>query len=159
MRKWISLTLLLAVIAAVPSLATAQATLGPAVAFHDDFDLGVGAALNMPMQEFGGGVGIMADFYYFFPEGDLDYLEINANLVYGFALETTAVTPYILGGLNVANLSLDIPAESQTEVGLNLGGGVDFDMGRFRPNIGVKIEVNGGEGLVVFAHLPFVIGN
>jgi len=55
-----------------PSVVQAQATLGPAFAYHDDFKLGIGAALNVPIQEFGQRVAILADFFYyfFFPDGD-----------------------------------------------------------------------------------------
>ena len=142
----------------MPSPAQAQATLGPAIAYHDDFNLGLGAGLNVPVQEFGRGVSIMADFFYFFPDNDLNYLELNGNLTYSFPLEGWSATPYILGGVNVANISQDLTDESSTELGVNLGGGIYFDMGRFRPTIGAKIEVSGGEGFVVFGHLPFVIG-
>lgn len=142
----------------LPATVEAQATLGPAVAYHDDFKLGIGAALNVPIQEFGQGVSVLTDFFYFFPDGDLDYLEINANLTYSFPLQTPTMTPYVLAGLNVANLATDLVESGETELGFNLGGGAYFSLGNFRPNIGLKIEVNGGSGFVVFAHLPFVIG-
>jgi hypothetical protein len=142
----------------LPSVVQAQATLGPAFAYHDDFELGLGAALNVPIQEFGQGVAILADFFYFFPDGDIDYLEINGNLTYSFPLQGSAMTPYLLAGLNVANISTGIVDDSQTELGFNMGGGAYFALGNFRPNIGLKIEVNGGSGFVIFAHLPFVIG-
>ena len=145
----------------IPSGIQAQATLGPAVAYHDDFNLGIGAALNVPIQEFGRGVAVLADFFYFFPDGDVDYLEINANLTYTFPrdeVESSFFAPYVLAGLNVANLSTDLADSGTTELDFNLGGGAYFDLGSFRPNVGVKIEVNGGSGFVVFAHLPFVIG-
>lgn len=142
----------------LPSMIQAQATLGPAFAYHDDFKLGIGAGLNVPIQEFGQGVAIMTDFFYFFPDGEIDYLEINANLTYSFPLQGSPMTPYLLAGLNVANLSTDIGDSGDTELGFNMGGGAYFALGNFRPDVGLKIEVNGGSGFVVFAHLPFVIG-
>lgn len=45
----------------VPSGVRAQATLGPAVAYHDDFKLGIGAGLNVPIQQSDEGVAIMAN--------------------------------------------------------------------------------------------------
>lgn len=74
---------------------------------------------------------------YFLPKdiGGLDYtwFEFNANARYYF--DATSVEPYVLGGLNFASLSIDYPDfygygnTSGTEVGLNLGGGVNFDIG------------------------------
>lgn len=158
MRNLARLTLVALALLTAPSAVRAQATLGPAIAYHDDFKLGIGAALNVPIQEFGRGVAILTDFVYFFPDGDLNYLEINGNLTYSFGLPDAIMSPYILAGLNVSNLSTDVVDSGSTELGFNLGGGAYFAMGSFRPNIGLKIEIGGGSGFVVFAHLPFVIG-
>lgn len=147
-----------AIMTLVPSAVQAQATLGPAVAYHDDFKLGIGAALNVPIQEFDEGVALLADFFYFFPDGSVNYLELNGNFTYSFALDQSPVTPYALAGANVSNTSDDFTDTARTEVGLNLGGGLSFALGRVRPSIGAKIEVGGGRGFVVFGHLPFVIG-
>lgn len=146
------------IVALVPSPVRAQATLGPAIAYHDDFKLGIGAGLNVPMQEFDEGVAIMADFFYFFPDGSVNYLELNGNLTYSFALDRSPVTPFALAGANVSNTSEEFTDASRTEVGLNLGGGLYFNFGRVRPNVGAKVEIGGGRGFVVFGHLPFVIG-
>jgi hypothetical protein len=145
-------------VAILPSTVQAQATLGPAVAYHDDFKLGIGAGLNVPIQEFGQGVAILSDFFYFFPDGSLSYLELNGNLTYSFALDRSPVTPFVLAGANVSNTADDFTDSSRTEVGLNLGGGLYFALGSIRPIVAAKIEIGGGRGFVVFGHLPFVIG-
>ena len=147
----------LGVMLLAPRPGQAQATLGPAIGWHNDFDVGIGAALNVPLTEFGAGVAVMSDFMYFFPEGDLDYLEFNGNLTYAFS-DGARVAPYILGGVNVAYLSVGLVDESTTELGVNLGGGIYFNLGKLRPTVGVKAEVSGGEGLVLFGHVPFVVG-
>lgn len=146
------------VVALFPAGVRAQATLGPAIAYHDDFKLGIGAGLNVPMQEFAEGVAILADFFYFFPDGSVNYLELNGNFTYSFTLDRSPVTPFALAGANVSNTSEEFTDASRTEVGLNLGGGLYFNLGRVRPSVGVKIEIGGGRGFVVFGHLPFVIG-
>lgn len=142
----------------LPSTVSAQATLGPALAYHDDYKLGVGVGLNVPIQEFDEGVAILADFFYFFPDGSINYLELNGNLTYSFALDRSPVTPFALAGANISNTSEDVTDASRTEVGLNLGGGLYFALGRVRPTVGAKIEVGGGRGFVLFGHLPLIIG-
>lgn len=161
MRSFIRLALgavTITVISGLPSAVQAQATLGPAVAYHEDFKLGIGAGLNVPIQEIGQGVAILADFYYFFPDGDVSYLEINGNLTYSFALDQSPVTPFILAGINVSNTSEEFTESARTALGLNLGGGLYFALGRIRPTVGAKIEIGGGRGFVLFGHLPLVIG-
>jgi len=159
MRKLIRLVLgAVALSTLLPSTVQAQATLGPAIAYHDDFKMGIGAGLNVPIGNFGEGVAILADFFYFFPDGDTNYIEINGNLTYSFALDRSPVTPFILGGVNVANISESQTESARTELGLNLGGGLYFALGRVRPSVAAKVELGGGRGFVLFGHLPFVIG-
>lgn len=147
----------LAVFALAPGEGHAQVTLGPTVAYHDDADFGIGAALGLPLASFGAGVGLLADFIWFFPEGIVDYWEINGNVTYDFPLAESTVIPFVLGGLNVAHFS--VTGASETELGLNLGGGIEFDAGTFRPSVGLRVELNGGEGFVFFGTLPFAMGS
>lgn len=159
LRSFIRLALgVVTVVALLPSAARAQATLGPAIAYHNDFKLGIGAGLNVPIQEFGQGVAILADFFYFFPDGSLNYLELNGNLTYSFPLDRSPVTPFALAGANVSNTADDFTDTSRTEVGLNVGGGLYFALGRVRPIVAAKLEIGGGRGFVVFGHLPLVVG-
>lgn len=141
----------------------AQVQLGPTIALHDDFDFGIGATVSFQAPAIGEGIGFMGDFIVFFPDVDgVDYLEFNANLTYDFLIENSSIVPFALGGLNVARISVDagpLGSESETELGVNLGGGIVFDAGSFRPAVGGRFEVNGGEGFVVFATLPFQVGN
>ncbi|MGH7541621.1 MAG: hypothetical protein ACRELC_11540, partial [Gemmatimonadota bacterium] len=66
----------------------------------------------------------VGSFDIYFPEGDLDFWEINGNLFYRFVLrDTDAVLPYLGGGLNLSHLS---NGDGDTEPGLNLGGGLRF---------------------------------
>lgn len=149
---------LFTLVTVLPAAVRAQATLGPALAYHDDYNVGIGAGLSVPIQEFDEGVAILADFYYFFPDGGIDYLELNGNLTYSFPLDRSPVTPFALAGANISNTSEDVTDASRTEVGLNLGGGLYFALGRVRPTVGAKIEIGGGRGFLLFGHLPLIIG-
>ncbi len=40
-----------------------------------------------------------------------------------------------------------------------LGGGIEFDLGTFRPVAGGRFEINGFEGFVIFITLPFALNN
>jgi hypothetical protein len=150
-----------AALVAVPGFAQAQATLGPTLAFHNDFDFGVGAALTMPLEGIDERVGVLADFIIFFPGDNVDYLEFNGNLTYDFAIEDSSIVPFALAGLNIARYSIDVVgvSGSETNLGLNLGGGVKFTAGNLRPTVGLRLEIEGGDGFVIFGSLPFALGS
>jgi hypothetical protein len=149
-----------AALVAVPSFAQAQTTLGPTIAYHNDYDFGVGAVLALPLEAVDPAIGVLADFIIFFPEGNVDYFEVNGNLTYDFAIEDSSVVPFALAGLNVARRSVDVGGfnGSNTEMGLNLGGGVKFIAGSLRPMVGLRLEIEGGDGFVIFGSLPFAFG-
>lgn len=149
-----------------PGAAEAQVQVGPTVAYHDDFDFGLGATLNVDLPDLGERIGIMGDFIFFFPDADaIDYFEFNANLTYDLVVPDLSVRPFALAGLNVARTSVDfespgLDSQSNTDLGINLGGGIAFDLGGFQPMVGLKVELEGGEGFVLFGTLPFdVSGN
>lgn len=141
---------------AAPVAVSGQVTVGPVLAYENDADFGIGASLGTALDELGEGFGLLADFLIFFPEAG-DYFELNGNVTYDVPLEDSSVVPFLLGGLNVARFSGDLGG-SNTNLGLNLGGGVDFDLGNFRPTAGVRAQLEGGDGLVFFITLPFQTG-
>lgn len=152
---------IVAALVAVPSAAQAQATLGPQIAYHNDWDFGLGAALTLSADAIHEQVDFMFDFAWFFPESDaIDYFELNGGLLYDFILDESTVTPFALAGLNVASWSVDDTfvggqGLDGTELGLNLGGGLKFNAGTLRPMVGVRLEVEGGDGFVIFGTIPF----
>jgi hypothetical protein len=76
----------------------------------------------------------------FFPDRNLNWWDLNANLFYHFHLANDRfVLPYLGGGLNVARLSSD-----QNEVGLNLAGGIRFP-GNITPFLELRAVVSGAE--------------
>lgn len=145
----------------LPTAAQAQVSFGATAGYHTDFDLGVGAYVGFPLESLYEGLRGQADFTYFFPGTDnLDYFEINGNALYDIETESS-VTPFVLGGLNIARISVDTGGLSEafgfdasaTEIGLNLGGGITFDAGSVRPSVGARLELGGGEGVVIFGTL------
>lgn len=84
---------------------------------------------------------IAPDIVYFFPDSDFgidfNWFDINLNANYLFEVSNPDVVPYALAGVNIAIVSFDlneimIPGltdDTETEVGFNIGGGVDFLVG------------------------------
>lgn len=144
-----------------PVQAQAQVSLGPTLAYHDDFDFGVGAMIGVPIPALADGVGFLGDFTVFFPDADnLDVWEINGNITWDIPVESPAVSPFLLGGLNIVNWSVDTVGGDvdDSDLGLNLGGGFRFDAGTLEPLVGLRAELNDFDGLVIFAALPFSLG-
>lgn len=62
------------------------------------------------------------------------------NVLYGFPMEGSSFRPYAIGGLGLYRLSTDAscsgvgvtcPSNGQTKFGLNIGGGVEFQLSSF----------------------------
>ena len=170
MRRLIFALAAVVVLAAIPTGAWGQVQVGPFAAFHDDADMGIGAFVGIPLQEIHEDVSFVADFGYFFPDKhhsgvrESDYWEANADLMFRFPLEDPRFTPWIMGGLNVARWSWTDEGEgvrdssgSESDIGLNLGGGMTFGSGTTLPFAGVKFELDGGDGAVIFVGISFVV--
>lgn len=114
----------------------------------------------MPLPIFG--VGLMADMVQFFPQilfGAVTYYEFNGNVTYDIVVTSSTFALFALVGVNVAQTSEDVLLGTDTDFGLNLGGGIRFDIGSFRPVAGARVELGGGDAVVIFASLPFKLGN
>jgi len=148
------------VFAITPMTAQSQVLLGPTLAWHDDADLGIGATVGLELPALSQGVGFLGDLLIFFPDG-FDYWELNGNLTYDFPLAESTVLPFALAGLNIGHSSTDaggLGSDSNTDVSLNLGGGIAFDAGRFRPKAGGRFVLGDGTSFVLFITLPFRLG-
>lgn len=157
MRKLLAVAALVVALAA-PDAARAQATVGPVVGVHEDADFGVGAYLGLPVPSLADGLSINPSFTYFFPGGSREYWELNGDFVYDFRVSRDApVFPFALAGLNIATASGG-GRGGDTDLGLNLGGGVTFNTRSARPFVGGRFEIGGGEGFVVFAGVGFAVG-
>ncbi len=170
-RKLMSVLVGAALFAFAPQNVFGQFLLGPEVAWNDDFDIGIGAGVEFDLDNLLEGLGLQGDFLYFFPGDvaglesfDQDYMEFNANATYDFPLKNSTVVPYALAGANIGIASLDYTGSGEvsvsdgTEVGLNLGGGIQFDLGKFRPRVGARFVLGGWETFTIYGFLPFVIG-
>jgi hypothetical protein len=152
---------------AVPGLVGAQTVVGPQAAFHDDVDFGVGGFVSIPVPSLDPNLSIVPSFMYYFPDGNFDYWELNGDVVYNFEVsDETPVLPFAFGGLNIARVSgpsvtvgqvtID---NDQTEIGLNLGGGITFRAESVRPFVGAKFQIGDIDGFVVFGGVGFPVGS
>lgn len=169
MRKLFTVLGVAAALSAAPLQAQAQEPgvilLGPTIAFADkDVGLGVGATVLFQLASIAEGLGFMGDFLVFFPDG-FDFWEANINLTYDFPIEDTSVLPFVLAGLNIAHTSVDtddvpgvdLDGAGATDLNFNLGGGIAFNAGSFRPRAGVRFVLGDGTRFVTFLTLPFQI--
>jgi hypothetical protein len=124
--------------------------------------------VSVPIPSFAEGLHLLADLGIFFPDdgGNVDrsYFELNGGVLYRFPVDSDDVSPFAMGGLNIARSKVEgdevSPGArgSHTDLGLNLGGGVTFLTGQVRPSVGLKIELSGGQGFVIFGALGFPVG-
>jgi outer membrane immunogenic protein len=162
MRKLLWSVALVGMLAA-PTAVQAQLEAGPILAYYDDLEaIGVGAFIAIPVPQLAEGFAIVPDFTWYFPDG-FDYFEVNGDLAYFFPVAADApVMPFAFAGLNIARMSVDfggtIGSQSNTDVGLNLGGGVQFAAGSINPFAGAKFAIQDGTGFVIFGGLGFPIG-
>lgn len=141
----------------LPASAFAQVQAGPILAYHTDAEaVGIGAFVGIPLAAVEG-LAIVPDFTWFFPDG-YDYFEINGDVVYNFTVgPDSPVMPFAFAGLNIARFSYDTFGSS-TDVGLNLGGGINFQAGSLQPFAGAKFEIQDATGFVLFGGLGFTVG-
>lgn len=148
---------------AVP--ADAQVHFGPQVSYADDADFGIGARVVAGVPDYAG-FEVAGSFDYFFPDGDVDYWEINGNVLYNFAIEgVDSFRPYAGAGLNVARFDANVEDTgipgfefdgSSTELGLNLVGGGKFATdAAVTPFVEARLEIEGGEQFVLTGGLLF----
>jgi len=162
---------LLALLCFLPAPVRAQSSLGAMVAWHDGYDLGLGASAEVDLPSWHPSVSALFEGLIFFPEdgrgADLGYMEFNGGLLYRVDLAGGALSAFALGGVNLARFSftqsIDDPTDldfnvADTEIGLNLGGGVTFRGPALEPTVGARLEVEGGEGLVLFGALGLPVG-
>lgn len=110
-----------------------------ALAQSETFKAGGGIAYGSEVEAIGIQVGGVygftdnisgaADFIVFFPD-NYDWWELNLNGQYNFMSED-GTRVYGLAGLNYATLSINLGqfgSSSSSELGLNLGGGAEFDL-------------------------------
>jgi hypothetical protein len=161
----------LALVYLAPAQAEAQVSFGPLVAWGDNSDLGVGGRVDVGLgNAFGVDSGPFQNLFlnsgvtYFFwdcdegfDEVDCSYIEINGNLAVPFTLEGSSIQPYAGSGIHIARVSVDAgPFEGDdTEVGLNILGGIFFPISDLRGFGEAKFELGGGEQFVLSGGILF----
>ncbi len=143
----------------IPSRADAQIRVG--AAFGLDTEIGITAGYYMPLNVSAvEGLSVGVDGVFYLPETTTvagqdytsNFFEVNANGHYPFT-DVSSGSLYALAGLQYARASVDTPFgdASSSDVGLNLGAGLDFGM--FFAE--AKFGLGGFEQLVLSAGLSF----
>jgi hypothetical protein len=153
-HRTLTLIALLAICSGAAGSLNAQVRFGAQGSWGDESDLGIGARLEYGLEKLfpNAPVRSAASFDYFFPGSDLTYWEINYNVFYQF--NTEGLAPYAGGGLVLGYASFG--GSSDTDMGLNLGGGLKFKTaGKLAPFVEGRIELGAAEQLVITGGLLF----
>lgn len=131
--------------------ASAQLQFGVHASVATETDLGLGGRLLFGLEQFVIGMEGIASLDYFFPDNS-DYWELNGNIVVPVPI-TEGFEPYLGGGLNLGFFSFEEDPggtgdNTDTEIGLNLVGGMKFATTNFRPFLEVRGTIAGAEQLV-----------
>jgi opacity protein-like surface antigen len=159
------------------SAAAAQNTTGGA-----GVQFGVGGGLAMPIGDFGEGLGMGFDvhgmlgfnpaalpfgmrvdvgFNQFgfedeFGDGNFRIISGTANAL--LKIPATSISPYVIGGLGVFNGKADVEgAEGSTRFGINVGGGLQFNLSGMATHLEAKyvnVFFEGESG----AYIPITFG-
>ena len=124
---------------------------GAQLDWGNDSDLGLGARLEQDVGPSLASEGTLAhafligSFDLFFPSG-YDYFEFNANLA-APVNPASNLNPYVGAGLNMARASVN--SEGNTDLGLNLLGGLRFAVAKLSSYAEARLELGGGDQFVV----------
>lgn len=129
--------------------AHAQTMFGAEAMVGTDTEFGIGGRFHMDLAPGAPNLEIMGSFDYFFPDGPGEYWEINGNAWYRIPTTGSRTTvPYVGGGLNIGHFDREATADD-TDVGINLGGGVRFLFENTIPFFEARFTIGGGDQLVI----------
>jgi len=110
--------------------------LGAAIVYGTNIEnIGIRAQGSIPVLE---KLEIVPDFTFFFNKDQSDAFagqdvqfkrwEFNGNVNYLFLLSGSSITPYVMAGINFSSVGVKVngDSDSELEVGLNIGGGVNY---------------------------------
>ena len=124
---------------------------GAQLDWGSETELGVGGRVLASLEN--ANLEIVGSFDLYFPDGPVDFWEINGNLFYHFHLSgSPSLLPYVGGGLNIAHFS---NGSDHTELGLNLGGGIRFPMRSVTPFIEGRAVLSDADQAVLTFGLIF----
>lgn len=135
-----------------------QFSLGVQGSWGDDTDMGLGARIIFDLEFLLRGLEFTGSFDSFFPGEQFglerDYWEVNTNAVYRIDTRGSTVTPYAGAGFNVARRDVSVRVLDgdvsgyETSNGLNLLGGLLFDVGGPAVFVEGRMEVEGGRQFI-----------
>lgn len=104
-------------------------------------------------------VAIAPSLIFWFPE-NYNWWEVNVNAHYYFTTSGSADF-YGIGGINLATIKSEIDgADGESEVGLNLGAGVNFNIGKsWEPFTEAKFVIGDADQLALLFGIKFKLGN
>lgn len=120
--------LALAAALSLPS-ARAQISFAPMVGYDIDAEalsLGIAFELATPIAALPLQPSIRPSAEYIFADGDITYVRVDGDLI-GRLNATPTLQPYVKAGPTIEFVSIDGIDDSNTEVGINLGGGAEFN--------------------------------
>jgi len=151
-----------ALLLAVPATAVGQVAFGPQLSFGGDTDLGIGGRVlaNVESLEHWDFIGT---FDVWFPDDDggtdVSAWEINGNLAYNFVVENSELNPYAGAGLSIFHISVESdgpgPDFDDTDLGLNLFGGLKFPGESITPFVEVRAVLEAADQVVVTGGILF----
>lgn len=155
MQKIRNLLVAVALVVVGASAAEAQ-RFGAHAIWADDFELGVGARMEMDMsgklskQPPLSRAFFIGQFDFFLDPceaADCTYFEINPGIA--VPLNATTLKPYLGAGLNIARISQDfggtLGSQSDTELGVNLLGGLKLNLSGMDAFTEARLALGGGE--------------
>jgi len=164
MRKILTGLCVAALVAVGGTDLQAQVAVGPEVSVAEDVDVGIGGVIEAPLTSVNANLELAGRFTLYFPDAG-DYWEINGDVRYLFPLaDQPQILPYALGGIAIGRISVDYngPGEdfsdSNTEVGLRLGGGMKFPMDRAIPFIELGLGIGDLPDFTFRGGLTFPVG-
>lgn len=164
MRKLFAGTMLFALLALSAPDARAQVDLGPQVSVAENVDVGIGLNVGLPLSTLNENLEFSGNFTFYFPDG-IDYWEIDGNIRYLFPLEgNSSLVPFVMAGLGIGHYSWgdDVPDRvdnSNTELGLRLGGGAKFPMERMTPFVDLGLAIGDLPDFTLRGGFTFPLGN
>jgi outer membrane immunogenic protein len=118
----------------------------------EELGIGVNGEFNINSK-----VSIAPSFIFWFPEDPYSWWEFNANVNYYFTTAGSADF-YGLAGINLFSYDVE-GGDGQSEVGLNLGAGANFNIGKnWEPFTELKFVIGDVDQLGLFFGAKFKVG-
>lgn len=151
--------------AAAPVPIAAQLSPGVHGSWASDSEFGLGARIGVGLHGLAKGLETSGIFDYYFPSdgaaANVADWEASANLFYSLEIEARKLVPYAGAGVGVARYTATVRAletdlkGSETRTGLNLLGGLLFEVGRSIPFLEARVTLGGSEQFALSAGVRF----